>query len=289
MDEGLKATFVNPRLTDMLGYSPDEILGRPIGDFMHADEMPDHAEKVQLRRTGARSVYERKFCRKDGSPLWCLVSATPLLDAGGTFQGSFAMLTDITARKIARQDLEQKNLDLNAANEQMAAAFEELKSTEESLMAYNRELEGQRQALCKSEQALQLANHKLTQLSSITRHDILNELTVLSGSLELALGDSKEKERTPHIIRAQKAADRIGRQIAFTREYEQIGINAPVWQSFHTLVDTAAKQVLPGRVMVKNDLPEGMEVFADPLIVKVCFNLMDNAVRYGGARERRPV
>ncbi|MDP2797669.1 MAG: PAS domain S-box protein, partial [Methanoregula sp.] len=132
-DEGMKATFVNPRLADMLGYFSDEILGRSIGDFMHAGEMSDHAEKIRHRRTGASSVYERQFCKKDGAPLWCLVSATPLLDAGGMFQGSFAMLTDITARKIARQELEQKNLELNAANEQMAAAFEELKSTEESL------------------------------------------------------------------------------------------------------------------------------------------------------------
>ena len=34
--------------------------------------------------------------------------------------------------------------------------------------------------------------------------------------------------------------------------------------------------------MLKNDLTAGAEVFADPLIVKVFYNLMDNAVRYGG-------
>jgi signal transduction histidine kinase len=70
--------------------------------------------------------------------------------------------------------------------------------------------------------------------------------------------------------------------IQFTKEYEQIGVNAPVWQDCHTLVDTAAKQAPLGKVMVKNDLPTGAEVFADPLIEKVFYNLMDNAVRYGG-------
>ncbi len=34
--------------------------------------------------------------------------------------------------------------------------------------------------------------------------------------------------------------------------------------------------------MVKNDLPPGIEVFADPLVVKVFYNLMDNAALYGG-------
>jgi signal transduction histidine kinase len=35
--------------------------------------------------------------------------------------------------------------------------------------------------------------------------------------------------------------------------------------------------------VVKNDLPPGMEVFADPLITRVYYNLMDNAARYGGS------
>ena len=66
------------------------------------------------------------------------------------------------------------------------------------------------------------------------------------------------------------------------RSYEQISVNAPVWQDCHTLVNTAAKQAPLGKIMVKNMLPAGAEVFADPLVVKVFYNLMDNAVRYGG-------
>ena len=70
--------------------------------------------------------------------------------------------------------------------------------------------------------------------------------------------------------------------IQFTKEYESIGVNAPAWQDCRTVVDTAAKQAPLGKIVVKNDLPVGTEVFADPLIVKVFYNLMDNAVRYGG-------
>jgi len=55
------------------------------------------------------------------------------------------------------------------------------------------------------------------------------------------------------------------------------------WQgNWRTLVDTAAKETPLGQVIVKNDLPAGLEVFADPQITKVCYNLMNNAVRYGG-------
>ena len=70
--------------------------------------------------------------------------------------------------------------------------------------------------------------------------------------------------------------------IQFTKEYESIGVRAPAWQDCRTLLATTAKQAPLGKVEVKNDLPAGQEVFADPLIAKVFYNLMDNAVRYGG-------
>jgi signal transduction histidine kinase len=70
--------------------------------------------------------------------------------------------------------------------------------------------------------------------------------------------------------------------IRFTKEYEQIGIKSPVWQDCRTLVDTAVQQATPGRILVKNDIPAGTEVFTDPLVIRVCYNLVDNAVRYGG-------
>jgi len=70
--------------------------------------------------------------------------------------------------------------------------------------------------------------------------------------------------------------------IQFMKGYEEIGVAAPVWQEICTLADTAAKQAPLGKIIVQNDLPAGAELFADPLVVKVFYNLMDNAVRYGG-------
>lgn len=78
------------------------------------------------------------------------------------------------------------------------------------------------------------------------------------------------------------AAERISAMIQFTKEYESIGVTVPAWQDCRTLVDTAAKEALLGKIMVKNDLPAGGNVFADPMMVKVFYNLIDNAIRYGG-------
>ncbi|MEI7649760.1 MAG: ATP-binding protein, partial [Methanomicrobiales archaeon] len=134
----------------------------------------------------------------------------------------------------------------------------------------------------RAEEALQLANKKLTLLSSITRHDITNKLTVLQGYLAILKKKQSDPTLNDYFVKVSTAAQNISSMIQFTREYECVGVKAPAWQDCRTLVDSAAKEAPLGKIVVKNDLPAGAEVFADPLIVKVFYNLMDNAVRYGG-------
>ena len=131
------------------------------------------------------------------------------------------------------------------------------------------------------EEALHLANKKLALLTSITRHDINNQLTALRGYLTLLEKNRSGSPKDEYIQKASNAAQRIFAMIQFSKGYEQIGVQAQVWQECHTLVDNTAKEIQFGTILVKNDIPVGMEVFADPLIAKVFYNLMDNAVRYG--------
>ena len=133
-----------------------------------------------------------------------------------------------------------------------------------------------------AEDALRVSNKKLSLLSSITRHDINNQLLIVNGFLGLLQGEIQNPDSEKLFTKISDASTRIATMIRFTKEYDQIGVQAPVWQDCCTLADTAAKQVSPERVMVKNDLSPGTEVFADPLFVKVFYNLMENAVRHGG-------
>jgi len=104
MDGQFITTFVNARLTEMLGFSAEEMLGQPVQAFMFAEDLPDHQQQMQARQSGESSIYERRFRRKDGSECWTIVSATPLRDAQGKFAGSFAMFTDITDRKRTERE-----------------------------------------------------------------------------------------------------------------------------------------------------------------------------------------
>lgn len=130
--------------------------------------------------------------------------------------------------------------------------------------------------------ALRLVNKKLNILSGITRHDINNQILTQNGFLELLHEKNQDPTNEDDFVRIAKASSRISAMIQFTKEYEEIGVDAPVWQDCHTIITTAATQAPLGQVTVKNDLPAGMKIFADPLIAKVFYSLMENAIRYGG-------
>jgi PAS domain S-box-containing protein len=133
-----------------------------------------------------------------------------------------------------------------------------------------------------TEEALRQANRNLALLTNITRHDINNQLVALNGFVDLLHEKIHDPALEEYFTWIFQVSTRISSMVQFTKTYDAIGETAPVWQDTRTLVDTAAKEVSLGKVQIKNDLPSGTELFADPLIVKVIYNLMDNAVRYGG-------
>ncbi|MCX6700471.1 MAG: HAMP domain-containing sensor histidine kinase [Methanomicrobiales archaeon] len=155
-----------------------------------------------------------------------------------------------------------------------------LDSTERTELEIERDYH--EQELMQFSTSLATANKKLNLLSSITRHDINNQLTVLMGYLDMLESEEHDTSLNAYFQTIATAANRIAAMVQFTKEYESIGVQAPAWQDTRSLVDTAATQAPLGRIIVTNELPAGTEVFADPLVVKVCYNLMDNAVRYGG-------
>jgi PAS domain S-box-containing protein len=112
-------------MAEMLGYAPEEIIGRPFADFMFEEDIPDHLLQMEDRRQGIGGHYERRFRRKDGETVWTLASASPLLDEQRNFEGSFAMFTDITERKRAEEALRKLNEELEERVKRRTAELEE--------------------------------------------------------------------------------------------------------------------------------------------------------------------
>ncbi len=134
----------------------------------------------------------------------------------------------------------------------------------------------------RAEEALQAANHKLNLLSGMTRHDIKNQLMILEGNLSLMDRGRIDSMSNEHLGKAATAAERISAMIQFTKEYEDVGVRAPIWQDIRKLVEKTTKDLPLGSVRVVNDVPPSMDMFADPLITKVFYNLIQNSLRHGG-------
>lgn len=237
--------YVNPALAGAMGCAAETLAGTPLLSCI-AEEFRDTmtANMAALRETGDPPFYETALLSRDGHKRSAIVKGKPVLynDKPATL----LFLIDITQRK--------------ALEDQLTKRAEEL---------------------LRITTALRLANKKLNLLSSITRHDINNQLTGLKFFIEVLEPGQKDPELAGFCRKAAGSVEQIAAMIRFTREYEEIGITAPAWQDCRTIVDTAAAQVQRGNVALQNDLPAGMELFADPLVVKVFYNLLDNAVRYG--------
>ena len=157
----------------------------------------------------------------------------------------------------------------NAENE-LRAAYEQLTQTGE-------ELRGKYDELARAEETLREANRKLHLLSNITRHDILNKVSVLLGTLAHAKLKSQDPTMAGYIVKLESAAMAIKEQIEFTRVYQDLGSHEPQWHNLHQVI---SRLQVPPTLSMHADLPH-VEIFADPILKKVFYNLLDNVVRHG--------
>jgi len=137
-----------------------------------------------------------------------------------------------------------------------------------------------------SAEALSVAHRKLQILSSITRHDILNEITMIIGYLGLldCGGDEGSDSRDRVLInRIMASSMNIRRQIEFSNLYEEIGMKEPSW----LLLDDLIRKLPEGDIKLTNDCRE-ISIYADRMTEKVFYNLYDNTLRHAeGATDIR--
>lgn len=127
-----------------------------------------------------------------------------------------------------------------------------------------------------TEEALRHANNRLNLLSSITCHDLKNKILVIKGYLGL-LNETK----STYLSKIEDSVSVMQKHLDFIENYENLGMSSPKWQDAEYSFIQVLSQVDTGTVKVKNRL-KGLSIYADPLFQKVLYNLMDNAIRYGG-------
>jgi len=135
------------------------------------------------------------------------------------------------------------------------------------------------------EEMLKRLNEKLGLLGDITRHDVLNQLSVLLGWVDIAITDVKDPKTKQQLESAKAAAMTIRSQLEFTADYQQMGMMSPAWIRAEDALREGVSTLALAGVEITSDL-EGVEVFADPMMPKVFHNLVDNSLRHGRKVDR---
>ena len=131
------------------------------------------------------------------------------------------------------------------------------------------------------EDALVRVNQKLNIISQLTRKDLANQIFVLNSYLELAKKQAAGQD--PIIETVQKgvrAIQSIHETIEYSKDYQDMGAKPPKWQNVKMALLFGLSHISIGNIQHSLET-ENLEIFADPLLEKVCQRLFENSVKHG--------
>ncbi len=119
LDKDDITTFVNPRMAEILGYTEEEMLGKPVFSFNDEEWQKKTVDYMDRRKQGISEQIEGELLRKDGGRVCALLETSPILDEDGNYIGSIAGVQDITDRKLAEEQLKQAMAELDRSNKEL--------------------------------------------------------------------------------------------------------------------------------------------------------------------------
>jgi len=182
IDKEGKITRVNRTELDMLGYTPEEMLGRYVYEFV-TEEISSQSVKGKLAGTlSIGAIFERTYLRKDGTTIPVLLGDTLIKDSQGRIIGLRTTIQNITERKQAEGE----------------------KATLQEQLRQSQKMEA------------------IGRLAGGVAHDFNNILTVIKGYSQFSLAEIKQEDPLRENIEeikksADRAADLTRQLLAFSR------------------------------------------------------------------------
>jgi PAS domain S-box-containing protein len=101
LDSNFDTSFVNRQMAEMLGYQPAEMLGRSVFDYFFPEDVGRKRRGLARRREMHSEQLDDRLRRKDGAELWVRMTAIPISKDNGDFDGSMAIVADISSQRLA--------------------------------------------------------------------------------------------------------------------------------------------------------------------------------------------
>jgi len=261
LDQNLIIHQANEPFVRLFGLSRETLIGQPITRSPFMPYVSDNNLSLIMKAAQGTEHIQIDRIEINGQGYFFKIKLIPLVFDQGA-QGLAVILEDITELKKYQQHLEQlveqRTLDLKITNEQLVKEIDERRQVEN---------------------ALHQINAKLNLVSSIARHDILNRLTVIYGIISLLQEGISDPTFSDYLKKAEESAIAIRRQIEFTGDYKNMGLEKADWQNVNDSVRQSCENVdLKGVTL--DVFTNNLEIFADPWLKKVFFNLIDNTLRY---------
>ncbi|MFN6514370.1 MAG: response regulator [Nostoc sp. CreGUA01] len=195
IDSQGRTEFVNQRMSQMLGYTAAEMLGRSIFDFIDRLDGITAPEKLQWLQKQDNDLKEGRCRCKDGSYIWTLISARAIYSEQHEFLGAIAMLTDITDRKRTESERDRllqleklARAEAEAANrikdEFLAVLSHELRSPLNPILGWAKLLQSRKFDETALKKAL-LIIERNAKLQAQLIEDLLDVSRILQGKLNL--------------------------------------------------------------------------------------------------------
>lgn len=229
----------NPALLAMLGYTAQEMLGKPFTDFAHPDDAREHWHFFEELAHGQRESYqaEERYLRRDGGIVWARMTVSLVRDDDGRPRFAIGMGEDITERKQAEEAFAQQYVAAETARSETRAILD---ATVEAML------------LVSPDGVVRSVNRRFEEVLGLTQEALANR------AVSELRAEFEERFSDPAVV-ALLTSTITDTEERFTRDlYQRLPVTRTL-ELFSTLVRSADGMLL-GRLYALRDVTKEREV-----------------------------
>ncbi len=299
-------TFVSPSVFKTFGFTISEYKSKSLSNLFteHSCQKIEKAlEELLEERNGKNRFIEVEHYKADGSKIWVSLNISLFYDEDNEVQGFIGTIRDIHSRKIAEQQLQEinKNLEniikertkeLNDTLQQLEESNYELKMLNENLSNESKKLVELNEKLMDSEQKLRYANETKDMFFSIIAHDLRNPFVTLINNAELLdrfyekMSDSERKKAIHNLKNASKNTYHLLDNLLVWSSSQMGTIEFTPYEFNLKNLLLEVKLISQPQATAKNievdiEVPDDIMVFADENMLGAVYrNLVTNAIKF---------